>query len=113
MKKVHIVLIGIFTAVILVMFGCQFSRIAGLKGKKAPQYKIVGYASGVADVSAADADMLTHIIYAFARIDENGQLFFPDPEASSYIERLVLLKSEVPYLKVLCVDRWMGCRSLF
>ena len=44
---------------------------------------------------------LTHIIYAFARIDEDGQLFFPDTDAPTHLNRLVQLKSQTPYLKVL------------
>lgn len=83
------------------MFGCEFTRLAGFHGKSAPRYRIVGYVSGGAEVSSKDAEKLTHINYAFARIDEQGQLFFPDPSAPSHIKNLRALKSRVPYLKVL------------
>ena len=101
MKKAHIALIALFATVVLVMFGCQFTRMAGLYDKDAPLYRIVGYVSGMAEVSSKDAEKLTHINYAFARIDEDGQLFFPDPDAQLHIKKLVALKSRVPYLKVL------------
>ena len=58
------------------MFGCQFTRMAGLYGNKVPDYLIVGYVSGMTEVSRKDADMLTHINYAFARIKDDGQLYF-------------------------------------
>lgn len=101
MKKTHIVLIGVFAAVLFVMVGCEFTRMAGFSAKEPPPYRIVGYASGPADVNVNDADRLTHIIYAFARIDEHGELYFPDPDGPAHIKRLVQLKSETPYLKVL------------
>ena len=57
MKKAHIVLIGLFTAVVLVMVGCEFAKMARFHTAEAPPYRIVGYVSGAVDVSANDADM--------------------------------------------------------
>ena len=87
--------------VVLVMFGCQFTRIAGMHEKDAPRYRIVGYVSGTAEVSSNDAEKLTHINYAFARIDEDGNLFFPNPDASAHIKKLLALKNRDSYLRVL------------
>lgn len=109
MKKAHIVLIGIFTSVVLVMVGCEISKIAGVGSKDAPRSNIVGYTSGSAVVSLEDAKRLTHVNYAFARLDEQGELYFTDPDAPQHLERLVQLKSKVPYLNVLVsIGGWGG-----
>lgn len=101
MKKAHIVLIGLFTTTLLVMVGCEISRMAGKNSKDVPQSRIVGYASSSSNVSLEDAHMLTHINYTFARLDENGDLYFTDPVAPQHLERLVQLRSNTPFLKVL------------
>ena len=109
MKKAHGVLIGVFASVLFVLVGCEISRLVGFDSKEVPRYHIVGYASGAATVSIEEANMLTHVNYAFARLDEEGQLYFTHPDAPEHLKKLIQLKSQSSHLKVLVsIGGWGG-----
>lgn len=64
-------------------------------------YRIVGYVRGKADIEKISANKLTHINYAFAKVNESGEVFFNEPGSPDDLVRLQALKSKNPDLKIL------------
>ena len=64
-------------------------------------YRIIGYVMGRADIHRMGVDRLTHINYAFAHINESGEVFLPYPNASTRLAQLQALKAKNPRLKIL------------
>jgi chitinase len=62
-------------------------------------YRVVGYVAGWVP-SEIHPGKLTHINFAFARIDANGRVTLPDSESES-LKRVVGLKKVNPRLKIL------------
>jgi chitinase len=56
---------------------------------------------GGTEIWRIDATKITHINYAFARIDEYGEVHFTNPEASVHLSQLQALKAKNPLLKIL------------
>lgn len=73
----------------------------------APQYRIIGYVTRRADIAKIGAEKLTHLNYAFALVDTNGELTFKVPSAPEDLMQLVALKAKNPKLKIiLSVGGW-------
>ncbi|HLR26223.1 MAG TPA: glycoside hydrolase family 18 protein [Fodinibius sp.] len=65
-------------------------------------YRIVAYAGGSANIWQIEATKITHINYAFANVNEEGEIFFRNPvEAGQQLARLQKLKAKNPDLKLL------------
>lgn len=80
----------------------------------ADSFRVVGYFpawkgfSGAYSVQDIPADQLTHVIYAFARIDDTGQLVpgypqldFPSEDSPGQFAELRRLRSQHPHLRTL------------
>ncbi len=66
-----------------------------------PLFKIIGYVNGGMDFARIDATKLTHINYAFAEVNAEGQLFFRRANAGANLAALRELKKKNPDLKIL------------
>src|SRR5699024_6218840 len=65
-------------------------------------YRIVAYAGGSTNMWAIEASKITHINYAVANVNEEGEIFFRNPvEAGQQLARLQKLKAKNPELKLL------------
>lgn len=99
LKKV--ILCGVLLCLIAFSFtSCQIGR----KGTSAPNtgsYRVVGYASSRTDISNINPTKLTHLNYAFAKIDEEGTVFFPKEQSVAHMGELIALKNRNPKLKIL------------
>lgn len=77
-----------------------------------PEYVVIGYVTGNGwTKEQIQAKKLTHINYAFAVPDSNGQLAPMKPKDETNLAELVALKSIHPALKILLsVGGWGGCK---
>lgn len=64
-------------------------------------YRIVGYVRGKADIASIGATKLTHINYAFAKVNPLGVIAFEDADAPSHLAQLQALKAKNPDLKII------------
>jgi chitinase len=64
-------------------------------------FRIVAYVAGWSMPATVPAAKLTHINFAFARIDDGGRVVFQDPRFDAALASLVALKQQRPALKVL------------
>jgi chitinase len=64
-------------------------------------FRVVAYVAGWSMPAKIPADKLTHINFAFARIDAGGRVAFQDPRFEGALDSLVALKERKPALKVL------------
>ena len=72
-------------------------------------FRVVAYIAGWSMPAKVPADKLTHINFAFARIDEGGRVVFQDPKFDAALASLVALKQQQPALKVLVsVGGWQA-----
>ena len=86
----------------LLLVGC---RTAGTDRHQT--FKIVGYVRGRADINAIGAEKLTHINYAFAKVNPLGVIDFEDRDAPAHLAQLQALKSRNPQLKlIVSVGGW-------
>ena len=70
-------------------------------------FKIIGYVRGRADISAIGAEKLTHINYAFAKVNPLGVIEFENRDAPSDLAQLQALKARNPQLKlIVSVGGW-------
>jgi chitinase len=67
----------------------------------AAAYRVVGYVTTAANPSRIAAEKLTALNFAFAQIDESGEIALQRPEDVAYLSSLRVLKSRNPRLKVL------------
>jgi chitinase len=63
--------------------------------------RVVAYVAGWSMPAEIRADQLTHINYAFGRIDGAGNVVLPDPGAAAQLARLRALKKTNPHLRIL------------
>lgn len=88
------------TAGTILLVGCQAGR-AATQTVEASRYRIVGYVGGRAEIWRVDASKLTHINYAFARVNEDGEAYFRNPDAPAHLAQLQALKARNPDLEIL------------
>ena len=65
------------------------------------QFRVIGYVRGNTDINAIGAQKLTHLNYAFGKVNPLGLAEFDEPEAPSYIAQLQALKARNPDLKII------------
>ncbi len=81
---------------ILLLCGCQsLPPVAPHR-----PFRIIGYVRGRADINAIGAKKLTHLNYAFAKVNPLGEVWFEVPDAPAHIAQLQALKAVNPDLKV-------------
>jgi chitinase len=86
----------------LLLMGCR-----SLGTDSHPKFKIVGYVRGRADINAIGAEKLTHINYAFAKVNPLGVIDFEDRDAPAHLAQLQALKSRNSQLQlILSVGGW-------
>ena len=88
------VLSGVFLS------ACQSSRVAA-PAEDAYPYRILAYVGGRTEIWTVDADKLTHINYAFAHVNDSGEVYFRNPNSPAHIAQIQALKAKNPDLKVL------------
>jgi chitinase len=64
-------------------------------------YRVIAYVAGWSMPADVPAEKLTHVNFAFARIDGEGRVAFEDPRYPAALDSLVTLKQRNPRLKVL------------
>lgn len=83
----------------LVFAGCRSAAI--YRPPDPPKYRVIAYVRGKADISRIGAEKLTHINYAFALVNEAGEMYFQDPDAGSHLAQIQALKARNPALRIL------------
>ena len=90
----------LFALIITIMAGLPLTSIA--QDRAEPNYRVIAYADGGIDSWNMNVEMLTHINYSFAKVNDEGQVFFPDElKAAQRLTRLQKLKARNPELKLL------------
>jgi len=64
-------------------------------------YRVIAYVAGWSMPEAIDARKLSHINFAFARIDDKGRMGFENTQYEAAVRSLLALKRDNPALKVL------------
>jgi len=64
-------------------------------------YRLVGYVTPTKEFPRIDAEKLTAVNFAFARIDANGEVVLQRDEDAAFLAQLVALKARNPDLKIL------------
>ena len=67
----------------------------------APRPKLIAYVTGWAPPGVVDTSRITHVNFAFARIDPEGRVVLPDETHAARLDALVALKRAAPTLRVL------------
>src|SRR5512140_624893 len=67
----------------------------------APQYRIIAYVRGRADIPRIGAEKLTHINYAFAVVSRDGAVVLKTIDSLPHLRRLQALNAKNPRLKVI------------
>lgn len=99
MKHLHIHFTKLTFVVTLMIIFAGFELTSPAES---PSYRIIAYAGGDMDYWRIDATKLTHINYAFAHVNEDGEIYFRnETQAARNISQLQALKSKNPDLKLL------------
>ena len=69
--------------------------------RAAQHFRVIAYVAGWSMPPSIPAKKLTHVNFAFARIDAEGRVGFEDPRYEAAIASLVELRQRHPHLKVL------------
>lgn len=69
--------------------------------QEAPAYRILAYVGSRTEMWRIDVEKLTHINYAFAHVNDNGEIYFRRERAAEHMAQLQALKARNPHLKLL------------
>jgi len=83
----------------LVLCSCRTARLPDVAPHR--QFRLIGYVRGKADLSAIGAHKLTHINYAFAKVNGLGLAEFEDADSPAHLAQLQALKAKNPDLKII------------
>lgn len=64
-------------------------------------YRIIGYVGGRTNIHRIGAEKLTHLNYAFAVVNKDGDILLRNPNAPAHLSQLQALKAKNPALKIL------------
>lgn len=94
-------MLGLFFTLLFGAMGCQIGKKQSDLPNLGP-YRVVGYVKSRGDMHRVNARLLTHINYAFAKLDEQGELVFNNPEqVEQDLAQLQVLREKNPKIKVL------------
>lgn len=97
-------LISVAAGVLLCLVACAVQEQSGTRTDSSPaphRYRVVGYVAGWALPPVIHAEKLTHINFAFARIDADGRIAFPFPNLAPALQSVVALKKQNPQLRII------------
>lgn len=86
--------------IVPILAGCEIGK-RGIRLPDFGTYRVVGYVGSRADMSKIDPTRVTHLNYAFAKIDEDGELFFNRSASEQHLAQLNTFKDINPHLKIL------------
>ena len=89
--------------VLLISFllsGCQI-EFHRSKQPNFGSYRVVGYVRSHTDINSIAPEKLTHVNFAFAKLDEDGKLYLEKEGADQRLSQLVALKNRNEDLKIL------------
>jgi chitinase len=80
----------------------MLSILLSLTTFAAADYRIIGYITDRVEIDRIDANKLTHVNYAFAHVNDKGEMYFKKPdESEAHLAKLNALKQKNPKLKVI------------
>lgn len=85
--------------VLLLTAACRTTTLAPVAAHR--EFRIIGYVTRKADLTLIGAQKLTHINYAFAKVNPIGLAEFEDRDAPALIAKLQALKARNPNLKII------------
>jgi chitinase len=74
---------------------------AGKAQAPAAPSRLIAYVTGWSPPVAIDTNRITHVNFAFARIDGTGRVVLPDAASATRLDEIVAVKRVAPALKVL------------
>lgn len=96
----------------LLLFATELvGTTAPVEGGDDPPYRIVGYVTGDTDIWTVDAEKLTHVNYAFAKVSEDDTIGFRNERAPQHLSQLQALKAQNPDLKLLVSVGGWGAKN--
>lgn len=105
-STVSVRLVGLAGVLVFCLGWMGVSRAANAH---AWQPRVVAYVTSWSMPSSIPAEHLTHINFAFAKIDRSGRAAFEDPHAIGALDKLVSHKNRHPDLKILIsVGGWQA-----
>jgi len=84
-----------------IALACVLVACATRSTHEVADYRLVGYVIRDADPAHIAAEKLTTLNFAFAKIDERGEVALQSAEDANYLARLRALKTRNPRLKIL------------
>jgi chitinase len=88
-------------AALIVALACLASGIAGAATVEPQEFRVIAYVAGWSLPPVIDPEKLSHINFAFARIDAGGKVAFENPAYAAKLKSLLDLKKRNPQLKVI------------
>lgn len=79
---------------------CQSLRTTSAEEDEYP-YRTIAYFTGRTNIWASGADKLTHVNYAFAHVNDSGEVYLRNTGAPGHLAQIQALKAKNPDLKVL------------
>ena len=89
-------------AALVAVFRCQWLQCAAdapQRPRRGP--KLIAYVTGWSPPVSIDTGRITHVNFAFARIDGQGRVVLPDDASATRLAGIVALKRSAPALRVL------------
>jgi GH18 family chitinase len=74
---------------------------AGPEAGARPRARVIAYVTGWSPPVAIDTSRITHVNFAFARIDGTGRVALPDAASAARLDEIVALRRTAPALEVL------------
>jgi chitinase len=74
---------------------------AGADAGARPGARVIAYVTGWSPPVAIDTSRITHVNFAFARIDGTGRVALPDAASAARLDEIVALRRTAPALEVL------------
>ncbi len=88
-------------SLLTVLLACLVGRAAAETPAPPPDFRVIAYVAGWSMPATIDPKKLTHINFAFARIDGGGRVVFEDVKFALALKSLLALKQRNPGLKIL------------
>ena len=89
--------ISVLMGALACLAGCN----AAVPAPAPEEFRVIAYVAGWSMPATIHPEKLSHINFAFARIDDSGRVVFEDSRFASALKSLLALKQRNPQLKVL------------